>query len=375
MCFGSKDKDNSNDNAAKPAQIPQQPSSASHPAPKASMPQSYGAPPPGPPPGHNNYGAPPPGPPPSHNNYVAPPARPPPSKNNPFNDYAPPPGPPPPDHKQKSQHDWETAVPDTSLLPPPPSFFSGFDRSPANNATEAQAEEGERWCRDYPLYAPQPLDPNALNALNCGNINMFTPPYFRGELKHQDVGLWRGHTAKGAPDTCIASYPPLYNVAAHNPLRTGQKKTIYYEIRALPGCRREVSLALGFVAPPYPAFRLPGWHRASLGVHGDDGHRYVNDRWGGKAFTEAFRRCEVVGLGMEFTPNGYGGLAVDIFLTRDGVERGRWNLHEETDREQDLPVMGLEGAHDLCAAVGVFDQAEFEICFAPGRWAWKGYRG
>ncbi|KAI0199808.1 hypothetical protein F4808DRAFT_431357 [Astrocystis sublimbata] len=385
------------------------------------------APPSGPPPSQHNY-APPTGPPPSHrarddyappsgpppSQQYAPPSGPPPSKKNPFyddfappsgpppshqygggqgssSDYAPPPGPPPsqdyaappgPPPQQgsdmKKKHDWETAVPDTALLPPPPSFFSGFDRSPANNATEEEAEGGERWCRDFPLAAPlqpQPGSPE-LNAMHSGNINMFSPPFFRGTLQRTAVGVWRGQSQPGATDTCLATYPPLYSAAAHSPIATGRRKTIYYEVHILSeGSGHEVSLAMGFAAPPYPPFRLPGWHRGSLAVHGDDGHKYINDRWGGKAFTHPFRRGETLGLGMELIPGRGGGIEVEIFLTRDGHESGRWNLHEETDQQQDLPVTGLEGFHDLCAAVGVFEKVGFEIVFVPEKWRWQGWRG
>ncbi|KAI1374281.1 hypothetical protein F4677DRAFT_426693 [Hypoxylon crocopeplum] len=421
MCFGSKD--NTNEPAPRPAQV--QPSSNNTAQQKASMPQDY-APPPGPPPSHgqrqyhqpqpqaqSNYYAPPPGPPPSQSysqDYVpppgpppsqsysqdyAPPPGPPPSdtKNNPFfnnpgpqnAEYAPPPG-PPPSHGQSKQHDWQTAVPDTALLPPPPNFFSGFDRSPANNASEEECEAGEAWCRQYPLYAPMPPNQDAAAALHHGNIAVYAPPFFtnsgRGTLTQTGTGTWRVASQKGASDTCLATYPPLYHAAAHSPLATGRAKTAYFEVRILQqgGTRGdEVSLALGFAAPPYPAFRLPGWHRASLAVHGDDGHKYVNDRWGGKAFTAPFRRGETVGLGMRFKPATFGvaggGITVEVFLTRDGREVGGWNLHEETDRDQDLPVTGLEGEHDLCAAVGCFDKVAFEVVFRREEWLWRGFDG
>lgn len=352
------------------------------------------APPSGPPPSHDHAPpagspplaktnpffddvAPPSGPPPSHGydsrgglSDYAPPPGPPPTQ-----DYAPPPGPPPPHGGDGKKHDWETAVPDTSLLPPPPNFFSGFDRSPANNATEDEAEGGEDWCRQFVLSHPLQVAPRELEAMSSGNINMFTPPFFRGILNRPSVGIWRGQSPSGGADTCIASYPPLYSVTAHSPLATGRRKTIYYEVHISEDSRNEVSLALGYTAPPYPPFRLPGWHRGSLGVHGDDGHKYINDRWGGKSFTHPFRRGETLGLGMDLSPNPAGGIEVEIFLTRDGAETGRWNLHEETDLDQDLPVTGLEGFHDICAAVGVFDKVGFEIVFVPERWRWQGWRG
>ncbi|KAI1353365.1 hypothetical protein F5Y01DRAFT_276856 [Xylaria sp. FL0043] len=369
----------SQDFAPPPGPPPSQRAAEEYAPPSGPPPSHDYAPPTGPPPARNNpfYEdvAPPSGPPPSHaqgSSDFAPPPGPPPS-----HDYAAPPGPPPSHQKETKKHDWETAVPDTSLLPPPPNFFSGFDRSPANNATEEEAEAGERWCHQFPLNNPlqSPAAPE-LQAMNSGNINMFAPPFYRGTLRREAVGVWHGQSHSGATDTCLATYPPLYSVSAHSPLATGRRKTIYFEVHIVPqDSRREVSLALGFTAPPYPPFRLPGWHRGSLAVHGDDGNKYINDRWGGKAFTQPFRRGETVGIGMEFVPAAAGGISVSIFLTRDGAESGRWDLHEETDLQQDLPVTGLEGFHDLCASVGVFEKVGFEIVFVPERWRWQGWRG
>ncbi|KAI0880063.1 uncharacterized protein GGS22DRAFT_176068 [Annulohypoxylon maeteangense] len=400
MCFGHKD--NADDTAPKPAPI--RPSSSIT-KPKASMPQEY-APPPGPPPSYpsqsqsqsqSTYYAPPPGPPPSHSQSYQPPAGPPPSdiKNNPFfnqgpnagsqdEEYAPPPG-PPPSHGQSSkpQHDWETAVPDTALLPPPPDFFAGYDRSPSNNASKDECEAGESWCREHPLYHPAPLNANTsatTAAVSSGNITVYAPPSYLakgGTLTQPEPGVWRGQSTRGIPDSCLATWPPLYQASAHSPLTTGRTKIIYYEVRILHDTSRnpEIGLALGFSAPPYPAFRLPGWHRGSVAVHGDDGHKYINDRWGGKDFTGPFRKGETIGIGMEFGAREEGGIRTQVFMTRDGVERGRWDLHEETDREQDLPVTGLEGYHDLCASVGCFEKVGFEIVFLPALWLWRGYEG
>jgi hypothetical protein len=354
-------------------------------APPAGPPPSYGAgasgdyaPPPGPPPGRrvdNDSYAPPPGPPPSHRggqyDYALPPGPPPSQK-----DYVPPPG-PPPSQAPKKQHDWETAVPDTALLPPPPNYFGAFDRSPTNNATEEEADEGERWCGEHTMFGPATLGERELRALQAGNINLFAPPFFQGALAQVATGVWRLHSRPGARDTSIASYPPLYSVRAHSPLaNAGRPKTIYYEVAVLRESRAdEVSLALGFSAPPYPPFRLPGWHRGSAAVHGDDGNRYINDRWGGRSFTSPFARGETRGVGMDIGPGrAGGGLEVEVFFTRDGREVGRWDLHEELDGERDLSVTGLEGYHDLCATVGVFDEVDFEIIFAPGKWKWQGYR-
>jgi len=373
MCFGSKlkgeDPSSRMNEQIRPVQSQEKRTSSR-------MPQDY-APPSGAPLSHQyqspdvtDYSA-PSGPPPTRSNddYRVPSGPPP---NQSVDDYAPPSGPPP---NQEPYHDWQTAVPDTSLLPPPPSFFSGNQRSRTNNATEVQAEQGEAWCQSNPMTAPADYPEAALEAMASGQVGVMKPRSYAGALDRLRPGVWAGKTKNSCPDSCITSSIPLYSVLAHSPLRTGKRRTIYYEVRIDRRNRKEVSLAIGFSAPPYPTFRLPGWHRGSLAVHGDDGSKFINDRWGGKDFTTPFKPGEVIGLGMSFeaAPPGYGGekpkeIEVEIFLTRDGVKAGGWNLHEEGDAVEDLPVTGLEGLNDLCATVGVFEGVDFEIVFNSGEW-------
>ncbi|KAG5979189.1 hypothetical protein E4U55_005466 [Claviceps digitariae] len=299
--------------------------------------------------------------------------------------YAPPTGPPPPPFLSqappshtKPAHDWEAAVPDTSLFPPPPALFSGHDASPANNATEAEAQAGEEWCAQHPLALPMVPDTTAKTALQAGNIRLIEPAGFSGQLNWLAPGHWRAATKDKSPDRCIIGYPPLYLAHEHDTIRFGRPKTIYFEVKILSRSPSN-SLAIGFTALPYPSFRLPGWHRGSVGVHGDDGRKYINDRWGGKDFTHEFNRGETLGIGMTFAPpatgtgtgTGTGTAEACIFLTRNGVRTGGWDLHEETDAEQDLPVTGLEGWHDLSCAIGVFDGVDFEVIFDAAKWMYR----
>lgn len=260
------------------------------------------------------------------------------------------------------------------MFPPPPAFFSGYDRSPANNATEEEAEAGEAWCEQYPLLPPQPLPSPALQAQAAHEISLLQPQGFRGVLTSPARGIWEGRTDATAMDSCIIGYPPMYAAATQSPLVTGRAFKMYYEVHVrAEGSRRdgEVGLAVGFTALPYPNFRMPGWHRGSLAVHGDDGRKYINDRWGGKDFTQPFEAGQTVGIGMSLVPRGDGTINVDIWFTREGKLVGGWNLHEESDAEQDLPVTGLEGLHDLSCAIGVFDQNNFEVIFDPKRWKYQ----
>jgi hypothetical protein len=354
------------------------------------------APPSGPPPGHSNFSH-PPGPPPSHRDEYAPPSGPPPGHGN----FSPPPGPPPGQHKgqwddappsgpppshqdwiapppgpppgakdKAPEHAWQDAVPDTSLFPPPPAIFSGHYMSPTSNADKEEANAGEEWCERYPLTQPMVLDQAGRTALQYHNIRLMEPSGFNGKLNWVSPGRWEGQTTNKSRDQCIIGYPPLYLVNDHDPTRTGQPKAIYYEVK-LRSDSPNVFLGLGFTALPYPSFRMPGWHRGSLAVHGDDGHKYINDRWGGRDFTESFRRGDTYGIGMRFQPTGGPRPQVDIFFTRNGKQVGSWNLHEETDAQEDLPVTGLEGFHDLSCAIGTYEGVSFDVIFNPAQWMYR----
>ncbi|THC95084.1 hypothetical protein EYZ11_005442 [Aspergillus tanneri] len=122
-----------------------------------------------------------------------------------------------------------------------------------------------------------------------------------------------------------------------------------------------------------------GWERGSVGVFSDDGCRFVNDSWGGKGFTTAFKLGETVGLGMTFrlpedikkVPESEGErIRVEIFFTRDGRKVGGWDLHEEVDAEAG-GVEGLEGDFDLYGAIGLFGGVDFEACFDHLGWLWN----
>ncbi|KAL8651286.1 MAG: hypothetical protein Q9226_004770 [Calogaya cf. arnoldii] len=331
--------------------------------------------------------APPPGPPPSHSptsqEYHAPPSGPPPGHNN---EYLPPPG-PPPLHKASDEpppyHDW-TVIPDTALLPPPPSI--GHEASPAGNASLSDADRAHDWCRTYPLLRPHQPAAVHHDSVRNGNIELIKPREFQGTVSNPGLGCWKGSTISGGRDACLLGSLPCYFALADSPLITGMKKTIYFEVKVLSyGGGRDgdaSSLALGFCALPYPTWRMPGWERGSLAVHGDDGRRYVNDTWGGKDFTKAIRAGQMVGLGMNFSvpdmPPDYGSspaqtasIKVDVFFTRDGIRESGWSLHEELDAQNDLGVDGLDGQFDLYAAIGLFGGVEFEVNFNRTRWLWQ----
>ncbi|KAF2713526.1 hypothetical protein K504DRAFT_462042 [Pleomassaria siparia CBS 279.74] len=323
--------------------------------------------------------------------YHAPPG-PPPSHGAPSSSYAPPPGPPPsyqfpsqpaPSWDPPPYHDW-TVIPDTALLPPPPSI--GYDSSPTANSTMEEGDRAFAWTQANPLWYPQNLDPNTYAAIQNGQLALLKPPTYNGDvMPMRKPGHWKCRTHANCQDASILTNLPMYSVLWDSPLRTQRPKTIYFELK-VTGIGRgrasleeaEAGIAVGFVAPPYPTFRLPGWQRGGLGVHGDDGRKYVNDTWGGVDFTTAFKPGETVGIGIRFgqprNPPSYEQtqqgqlLDIDVFFTRDGVKEGNWDGNLELDERSEGGTIGLRGECDLFPAIGVFGGVDFEVFFSPEDW-------
>ncbi|PSK53868.1 hypothetical protein B9Z65_7674 [Elsinoe australis] len=327
--------------------------------------------------GTDNY-QPPPGPPPSHN-------------EKPQFKYDPPPGPPPSNngkqsHASNSKDDAEPppydpwlSVPDSSTLPPPPSL--SYDTSPTSNAPSEWADSARVWTRQHGLYAPRPLRSGELSEISSGHLSLTKPPNVRAQLTSARPGTWRVSTPRGTPDAILLTSLPMYAASHHDPRATGRPYTAYFELRinrldigSSASGEIDSAVAVGFVAPPYPAWRLPGWERASIGVHSDDGRRYINNNMGGIDFTTAFNEGEVVGVGMTWSPGWERGgrNRVRCFFTREGRMAGDWDLWEERDaREEEGDPEGLGGERDVVGAVGMFGGVEVEWRGRRDEWLYR----
>ncbi|ETN46809.1 uncharacterized protein HMPREF1541_00998 [Cyphellophora europaea CBS 101466] len=307
----------------------------------------------------------------SSSSTYAPPAGPPPSKET----YQAPPGPPPTltNPEPPPYHDW-TSVPDNSQLPPPPAFFAEF--SPANNASLESAEAAHQWCERYPPYAPCAPSQPLIDAANSGNLTLDRPPNLSksSSLTRTAPGTYSAKTKPSQPDTILLSTLPIYFAAAANPLHTEQVKTIYYEAEIKRIHDANSIVAIGFAGMPYPPWRLPGWHRASIGVHSDDGRRYINDSFGGVDFVRPFGVGDVVGLGVRFGTEAKTDVTVKTrcFFVRNGREEGSWDVDEERDQEHVFEgVQGLEGEGDLHVAVGLSGGVEVDIRLMENQWQYR----
>jgi hypothetical protein len=98
-------------------------------------------------------------------------------------------------------HDW-TSIPDTSLLPAPPSIAH---KSSKNNATWEDAARAHAFCERSPPYTPVHPSPAALTAVRNSDIVLERPPEYLGDLKPisgEGPGLWSAKSRKGCGD-CI----------------------------------------------------------------------------------------------------------------------------------------------------------------------------
>lgn len=239
------------------------------------------------------------------------------------------------------------------------------------------------------------MSPNALGATPTSVYRILSPSSSStGTPTTQQRHLTsRSRKPASAPsDLCWTSTLPLFFAATSNPLsphfqpqsqlQSASTSTIYFELTPLHYFTEQSTVAIGLVSKPYPPHRQPGWHRASIGVHSDDGNRYINDSWGGRAFTSPFRARETVGLGIVFAPTPAATAArttqtqsdrevrsalppckATVYLTRNGAVTGSWDVDEERDAEHDEGVAGLRGEADLYAAVGVFGDVDVEVRF------------
>ena len=279
---------------------------------------------------------------------------------------------------------------------PPRSYIA----SSTSDASPEKDYQAQLWCTHNPLLRPTLLTSSILEKVNKGDYSMCRPAASEDEcfMDQKAAGVTRIISTKACQNICLLSSLPIYSALADSPIKTKESfKSIYYEVRVQRlGSHSHTkkkwfksdgySIALGFTAPPYPCWRLPGWQRGSIAVHGDDGRCYINDPCGGIDFTSPFSVGETVGVGMTFIEaEGSSGsnnlprheafssekssMSVHYFLTKNGQKVVEWNLYEQFDARPssgiESRVVGLEGEHDLFIALGIYGLVECEVIVRP----------
>lgn len=147
-------------------------------------------------------------------------------------------------------------VPDSSLLPPPPSFKQ--DTSPTANADWDDAARGHAWIDLNPLWQPRQHDQQTLTRISYGDVRLTMPPATKNvAMNLTGLGRTSVRTNARCKDTIFLSDIPVFASLQHNPLLTEKPKTTYYELEVKSMGNNVVGsgdagIALGFLAPPYP---------------------------------------------------------------------------------------------------------------------------
>lgn len=295
--------------------------------------------------------------------------------------------------RQDSAQDFFTSGPLTShpFVPPPTQEVDLINDLPqlptlepttsaSTDTSETAANAARQWAEEHPLVAPAQLSTGLVNEVIQGMLHLRAPPGLRCNLMTRRPGSQTLRTTAGTPDAVLATTLPMYSARRANPGWTKRPYTVYYEVlirrldgRTSRGGAVDAAVALGFGAAPYPVFRLPGWERASIGVHSDDGRLYVIDSRGGKEFVTPFGAGDVVGLGMTMRPSrasvdrDWGGNAVECFFTRGGEKIASWNLWENPGGDP----AGLGGDRDLHGMIGLCGGVDIEFRARRDEWLYQ----
>ena len=106
----------------------------------------------------------------------------------------------------------------------------------------------------------------------------------------------------------------VQSVSTELPLLRPQNSQFYYEVEFLS---YKPCVGVGFACLPYPSFRMPGWHRHSVGLHSDDGRKYYDDSFGGRNCTTPFQKGDVMGVGFDAYIGG-------VYFTKNGERIGEF---------------------------------------------------
>lgn len=203
---------------------------------------------------------------------------------------------------------------------------------------------------------------------------------------HPEPG-WRVATKPRSRESCFTTSLPLYSARHHSPLATGEPFTIYFEGQIRWGNREDVPwLALGFVAGRDEALRMPGVERGGIGIHCHKGMLYINGKPAENSGTTGFDTAQRVGIGLTMSRRDSSSqqaddaqaistlsssINVEVFLSRDGEKVDAWSFNSLSTQSNNILLEGLDGSHDLYAAVGAGGEVNVDIFFKEHRKYWR----
>ncbi|KDQ62808.1 hypothetical protein JAAARDRAFT_471518 [Jaapia argillacea MUCL 33604] len=165
-----------------------------------------------------------------------------------------------------------------------------------NEATDDSYESAEQFCDEHPQDPPKLLPSRIVDAITergCAVWGFEVPEMFSrrergrvkwrggienvGEVKGKSQGVVRMWSEEGCRDVCLLSDVPILGGLYD----TRGKQGVYFEVLIK---KMEGVIAIGTACRPYPAWRLPGWNRSSVGLHLDDLRKFFEDPDGGRDY-------------------------------------------------------------------------------------------
>jgi hypothetical protein len=133
---------------------------------------------------------------------------------------------------------------------------------------------------------------------------------------------------------------------------------------------------------------MPGFEYGSIGICCRGRRLYLNNFPVENTGTAAFEPGQQLGIGITFSrrdcdtqqvdnaqarlpSDSSPSIDVEVFLSRNGKKAGCWNLGDLLAKSDSLPLDGLEGNHDLYAAVGTKGAVDVDILLEPEDWRAK----
>ena len=131
---------------------------------------------------------------------------------------------------------------------------------------------------------------------------------------------------------------------------------------------------------------MPGVERGGIGIHCHKGMLYINGKPAENLGTTGFDTAQRVGIGLtmsrrdsssqqaddaQATSNLSSSIDVEVFLFRDGEGVDVWSLNSLSTQSNNILLEGLDGSHDLYAAVGAKKEVNVDIFFKEHKEYWR----
>ncbi|KAL7748711.1 Protein ssh4 [Sorochytrium milnesiophthora] len=200
----------------------------------------------------------------------------------------------------------------------------------------------------YAPQSPRTITPEELSGMKSPGAWRFTSSTKAVRVDDDSGTLLSFSGSKDSINTILTSLPAPSLQLANDAL---VREVLYYEVTLIDR-DANATVVCGLATQHLPATLLPGRHTSSVGLHSDTGHVFTHGSNTGIAYSDPWRRDDVIGVGLVTATN-------QVFFTHNGtrlpnVPAFAMPIH--------LPAYPAIGAHGNCTLHVNFGVNEF-------RWA------